>query len=122
MVDRSYSSALEEMLASIAHVLLRVRAQEDAEAELNTLRARLLGLLELVERDPGIEAACDDLYAVAKQIAFGADRGPRMSRLSNEASCVCGTGSVRLGRAKAQDMGSPDDDAKPSTLTLPLRF
>jgi hypothetical protein len=94
------------MLASIAHVLLRVRAQEDAEAELHTLRARLLDLLELIERDPGIEAASDDLYAVAKEIAFGADRGPRMSRLSNDAFLRLRDrlGSARPSR-KAQDMG-----------------
>jgi hypothetical protein len=106
MVDRSHSSALEEMLASIAHVLLRIRAQEDAEAELHTLRAHLLDLLQLVERDPGIEAASDDLYAVAKEIAFGADRGPRMSRLSNEAFLRLRDrlGSARPSR-KARDVG-----------------
>jgi hypothetical protein len=105
-VDRSYSGALKEMLASIAHVLLRIRAQEDAGAELETLRAHLLDVLALVERDPGIEAASDDLYAVAKEIAFGADRGPRMSRSSNEAFLRL---QERLGSArpsqKARDLG-----------------
>jgi hypothetical protein len=105
MHDRSFSNALEEMLASIAHVLLRIRAQE-ADAELYTLRGHLLDLLELVERDPGIEAASDDLYAVSKEIACGADRGARMSRLSNEAFLRL---RDRLGSArpshKARDMG-----------------
>jgi hypothetical protein len=45
----------------------------------------LVNVLELVERDPGIEAASDDLSAVAKVLAEGADRGPRMSRLLDEA-------------------------------------
>jgi hypothetical protein len=35
-------------------------------------------ILELVERNPGIEAASDDLYAVLKEPAGGADRGSRM--------------------------------------------
>jgi hypothetical protein len=63
----------------------RIRAGEGAEVELHNVRAYLLNILELVERDPGIEAASDDLYAVARELAGGADRGTRMSRLLDEA-------------------------------------
>jgi hypothetical protein len=105
MVDSSFSSALEGMLASIGHVLISLQ-QDDAEAELHTLRVHLLKVLDLVERDPGIEAASDDLYAVAKEIACGGDRGPRMSRLLNQAFFRL---RDRLGSArprhKAGDMG-----------------
>ena len=82
MVHRSLNSALEEMLASIAHVLLRIRAQEDNEAAQRTLRAHLL------ERDPGIEAANDDLYAVGKEL-----RRPRRIRRQ------CWTGRPRSQRS-----------------------
>jgi hypothetical protein len=73
------------MLGFIQRALDRIRAGEDAEVELHNVRAYLLNILELVERDPGIEAASDDLYAVAKELASGPDRGPRMSRLLHEA-------------------------------------
>jgi hypothetical protein len=42
-------------------------------------------VLELVERDSGIEAVSDDLYSVAKELAGGADHGARMSRLLQDA-------------------------------------
>jgi len=41
-------------------------------------------VLELVERDSGIEAAADDLFASATALA-GADKGARMLRLADEA-------------------------------------
>jgi hypothetical protein len=44
-----------------------------------------VNILELVERDPGTEAASDDLYSVAKRLAEGNDKSPRMRRLLVEA-------------------------------------
>jgi len=35
--------------------------------------------------DPGIEAASDDLYAVAKEFSGRPDRGTRMARLQQDA-------------------------------------
>jgi hypothetical protein len=81
MAEKSLATALEETLGFIERALERVRADENAEAELHNVRAYFINVLELVERDPGIEAASDDLYAVAKELAGGADRGTRMSRL-----------------------------------------
>jgi hypothetical protein len=49
------------------------------------VRTYLVNILELVERDPGIEAASDDLYAVAKELARGVDQGTRMPGLLGEA-------------------------------------
>jgi hypothetical protein len=68
-VTRSLHDALEETLGFIQRALDRIRAGEGAEVELHNVRAYLLNILELVERDPGIEAASDDLYAVAKELA-----------------------------------------------------
>jgi hypothetical protein len=82
---RSLHDALEETLGFIQRALDRIVAGEGVEAELHNVRAYLLNILELVERDPGIEAASDDLYAVAKKLAGGMDQGTRMSRLLHEA-------------------------------------
>jgi hypothetical protein len=84
-MTRSLQDALGETLGFIQRALDRIRGGESAEAELHNVRAYLANVLELVERDPGIEAASDDLYAVTKVLAEGTDRGTRMSRLLDEA-------------------------------------
>ena len=84
-MSRSLHDALEETLGFIQRALDRIRAGEAVQAELHNVRAYLLNILELVESDPGIEAASDDLYAVAKEFSGGPDRGTRMSRLLHEA-------------------------------------
>jgi hypothetical protein len=82
---RPLHDALEETLGFIQRALDRIVAGEGVEAELHNVRAYLVNILELVERDPGIEAASDDLYAVAKELARGVDQGTRMSGLLREA-------------------------------------
>jgi hypothetical protein len=72
-------------MGAIERALDRIDAGEGLEFESLTVRAYLLEVLELVERDPGIEAASDDLYSVARDIACSPDRGPRKSRLLKEA-------------------------------------
>ena len=59
-MPRSLHDALEETLGFIQRALDRIRAGDNAEAELHNVRAYLVNVLELVERDPGIEAASDD--------------------------------------------------------------
>jgi hypothetical protein len=60
------SSAVEDLLASLEGAIEQVGAREGSEPALHTLRIYLLDLLELIGRDPGIEAASDDLYSVAR--------------------------------------------------------
>src|SRR3954454_5937650 len=84
MAQKTLATALEETLGFIEGSVARVQAGDGADAELRSIRAYLLDVLELVERDPGIEAASDDLYASATALA-GADKGARMLRLTNEA-------------------------------------
>jgi hypothetical protein len=84
MTERTLASALEETLGFIERSLAHIHADHGAEVELRSVRAYLLEVLELVERDPGIEAASDDLFASATALA-GTDKGSRMSRLTNEA-------------------------------------
>jgi len=84
-MTRALYDALEETLGFIQRALDRIVAGEGVEAELHNVRAYLVNILELVERDPGIEAASDDLYAVAKELARGVDQGTRMPGLLGEA-------------------------------------
>jgi len=80
-MTRSLHDALEETLGYIQRSLDCIRAGESAHAELHNVRAYLVNILDLVERDPGIDAASSDLFAVAKVVAEGADRGTRMALL-----------------------------------------
>ena len=107
-MTRSLHDALEETLGFIERALDRIRAGEAAETELHNVRAYLLNILELVERDAGIEAASDDLYAVAKELAGGTDKGTRMARLMNEALLRFGE---RLATAR------PSEQARQMGLT-----
>src|SRR3954452_11056220 len=84
-MTRPLHDALEETLGFIQRALDRIVAGEDLDAELHNVRAYLVNVLELVERDPGIEAASDDLYQVAATLAEGTDKGTRMVRPLNEA-------------------------------------
>ena len=83
-MTRALYDALEETLGFIQRALDRIQAGDAVEAELHNVRAYLLNILELVDRDPDIEAASDD-YAIAKQFSGGPDRGARMSKLLHEA-------------------------------------
>ena len=84
-VPRSLHDALDETLGFVERAVDGIRNGDSAEAELHNVRAYLVNILDLVECDPGIEAASDDLYQVAAVLAQGTDKGPRMSRLLNEA-------------------------------------
>jgi hypothetical protein len=103
-VSRSLHDALEETLGFIQRALDRIQAGDAVEAELHHVRAYLLNILELVERDPGIEAASDDLYAVAKEVSGGPDRGTRMSWLLQEAFLRFGD-RLRSARPSQQARG-----------------
>ena len=73
------AETLSETLSFIERALMRIENGESAEAEAHNIRAYLVNTLELVERDPGIEAAADDLYAVAAAFLEGhqrAEHGP----------------------------------------------
>ena len=68
-----------QTLSFIERALTRIQNGESPEAEAHTIRAYLVNTLELVERDPGIEAAADDLYAMVAGFVTGheqAEHGP----------------------------------------------
>jgi hypothetical protein len=91
MTIRSLQEALEETLGCIERAVARIEHHQEDTAELHNLRAYLLNILELVERDPGIDAASDDLYSAAQAFAAANDDqaahdfSPRRPRLLKEA-------------------------------------
>ena len=73
------AETIAETLSFIERALARVENGEGAEAEAHNIRAYLVNTLELVERDPGIEAAAEDLYGVVAAFVTGhqeAEHGP----------------------------------------------
>jgi hypothetical protein len=64
MMFKILTDAVDEKLALIAPVLRKIE-QGDQRADLSDLRSHLVRALRLFERNPGIAAAADDLYAAA---------------------------------------------------------
>jgi hypothetical protein len=67
----THAETIAEALSFIDRALTRIEKGESAEAEAHNIRAYLVNTLELVERDSGIEAAADDLYAVVAAFVTG---------------------------------------------------
>ena len=88
MTHKHLAEALEETMSFIERALDRITRNEGAEAELHNVQAYVLNILELVDRDPGIDAAADDLQNAARFFVVGLiDQGdaPRRGRLMREA-------------------------------------
>ncbi len=64
MAFKSLADAVYERLSSIDQVLRRIE-QGTGKAELHQLALHLVDALKLFQRNPGMEAAADDLYAAA---------------------------------------------------------
>ncbi len=88
MTQKHLAEALEETVSFIERAIDSITRNEGAEAELHNVQAYILNILELVERDPGINAAADDLQNAARSFVIGlVDRGDaaRRGRLMREA-------------------------------------
>ncbi len=88
MTQKSFTETLEETMSFIERALDRITRNEGAEAELHNVQAYVLNILELVDRDPGIDAAADDLQNAVRSFVVGRiDQGdaPRRGRLMREA-------------------------------------
>jgi hypothetical protein len=102
------AETIAETLSFIDRALTRIENGESAEAEAHDIRAYLVMTLELLDRDPGIEAAADDLHAVVAAFVTGhqrAEHGPerRDRRVLREAF-------LRLQAKLAT--GQPSDNAR----------
>jgi hypothetical protein len=88
MMFKILTDAVDEKLALIAPVLRRIE-QDGQSADLRDLGSHLIRALRLFERNPGIEAAADDLYAAAAALVGENMKLPQSSakgrRLLNDA-------------------------------------
>jgi hypothetical protein len=66
MAAQSFAVYLEERLSVVDELVSRVLAHEEGCHELRNLRAYLINLVELIDRNPGVDAAADDLYDAAR--------------------------------------------------------
>ncbi|ACL57731.1 hypothetical protein [Methylobacterium nodulans] len=80
---------LEGRMAAIGQALKRLASDGDAVAEVESIRTNLLDVLQLVERDPGIDAAADDLYECVRAFVQAGEGDPgimeRRKRLLGDA-------------------------------------
>jgi hypothetical protein len=63
--DRRLPEALESDLAVINEWLIKIARGEDPEVDLRNLRAVLLDLLQMAERDSSLTAAVDEVFEAA---------------------------------------------------------
>jgi len=74
-MTQSFGAAIAETLDLVERTLARVeKGDGEEEREVHSIRAYLVNTLELIERDPGIEAAADDLYGTATAFVAGQGR------------------------------------------------
>jgi hypothetical protein len=67
----SFRSAKDEALGFVELAVRRVAEGEGGDAGLRELEAFLIEILALVERDPGLELAAEDLHRAAAMIVGG---------------------------------------------------
>ena len=82
-MHKPLAAMLEERIAAIEDALTQLEQPEHVQTGLHNLRAHLLNLLELIERDAGITAAVDDLLSTAT--AFHEGDHPARVRLLRDA-------------------------------------
>ncbi|WP_210492703.1 hypothetical protein [Microvirga antarctica] len=83
------NDAVHQATDAIDGILAALSREPESEAGLGDLRAQILSILWLVERDPGIEAAADDLFnaaAAVVRVVDDGDSGLRHKRIMNEAN------------------------------------
>jgi hypothetical protein len=64
MTPNGFVAAREDLLVRVERAAANIE-QGERENDLHDLRLALIDILGLIERDPGIEAATDDLYEAA---------------------------------------------------------
>ena len=90
MTPSTFAALLDERLKFIEGAVFRIESGEGDRPELDSLRAHLIDILDVIDRNPGIEAAADDLYEVAARAvsASASERRPqsRERRMIREAA------------------------------------
>lgn len=74
MGDSSITQTINERIEAVKKVVNLI-AQAGRKGDLHDLRVLLINTMSLLKRDPGIEAAVDDLYAAADALVRDASCG-----------------------------------------------
>lgn len=112
MADKSFSKILEEKIAQIEQIVAAI-AQDAEETKLRELRNVLISLAGVIERDPGIEMASDDVYSagliVVSDAVIGTRPYSRKQRLLVSASerLVSRLERIREGMACDDEVAAP---------------
>jgi argininosuccinate lyase len=108
---QTHAEAVNEILGNIGDAVERLRGGAVVEAEAHRIGAHLLSLLEIVEHNPGIDAAADDLYAASRAFVAarqGQDSGPlrRDERVLGEAlTRLCDRVAGAAPSERARELG-----------------
>ncbi|GEO17969.1 hypothetical protein [Microvirga aerophila] len=89
MTPKTFAETIDNRLGSI-ELAVDAIAKESSEAELQKLRVLVVDVMSWLGRDPGVEAAADDLYAAASALVVDSSVGSqplaRKLRLLKDAS------------------------------------
>ncbi|GEO19466.1 hypothetical protein [Microvirga aerophila] len=107
MRHNSFTETINERLTAIELVVVRIARAGD-QSDLPDLRVLLIDVMGLLKRNPGVEAAADDLYAAAAAVAMDTHEdwqpATRKRRLLTDASLrFCGR------TRRAAEEGEPED-------------
>ena len=69
-----FCDLIEDNIKFVAHALRRIEMGETPDTDLHSLRIFLVDALDLIEPDPGITAAADDLYRIASECVHEQER------------------------------------------------
>lgn len=82
MADSVFEAAVQETLREIGAAIAAIETLVDVEKQAEILRDRLVRLLAMARRDPGIEAAADDLHRAASAFIDAQRRGASGNNLA----------------------------------------
>ena len=89
MTPELLNELLSKRVLGIDKALIQISQSRDAKEAAATIRAHLIDLLSLLDRNPGLDAAADDLYkSVAASVeagSYGRSAEDRQERLLAEA-------------------------------------
>jgi hypothetical protein len=69
MAEKSFAETIDERLAAIERIVATL-VEDGGQNDLRDLRVLLIDVIGLLKRDPGVEAAVDDLYAAAHSLVI----------------------------------------------------
>jgi hypothetical protein len=115
MTPKTFAETIDSRLGSIELAVSAI-AKEGSEAELQKLRVLIVDVMSWLGRDPGVEAAADDLYAAASALVIDSSVGSqpiaRKLRLLKDASM-----RFRIRLLGVAERRAPEEFSKPADVS-----